>query len=86
MVSARLLTKARSRNDANASGLKEMRGVEHISRLTSLLRCSESLLRELDLRECVHGSLHGVARNSLNNLEHIYTTTDKMIRYSREYY
>ena len=43
-----------------------MRRVEHICRLPSLLGRGESLLRELDLGECVHGSLHGVARNSLN--------------------
>merc|ERR1712083_429633 len=60
VVGARLLSKAGPRNDANASCLKKMRGVKNIGRLSRLLGSSESLLRELDLRECVHGSLHGV--------------------------
>ena len=65
MVSSWLLTKTRARNDADTSGLQEVKCVEDISRLTGLGCSREGLLRELDLGKCVHGSLHGVAGDSL---------------------
>ena len=65
MVSSWLLTKTRARNDADTSGLKKVKCVEDISRLTGLGCSRQGLLRELDLGKCVHGSLHGVAGDSL---------------------
>merc|ERR1719270_3098108 len=49
MVSSWLLTKTRARNDANTSGLKKVKCVEDISRLTGLGCSRQGLLRELDL-------------------------------------
>ena len=65
VVRSRLLSKSRSWNDADASGLQKMKCIEDISWLSSLLGCCKSLLWELDLGKCVHGSLDSVASDSL---------------------
>ena len=65
VISARLLTKSRARNDADASCLQQLKCIEHISWLTRLLGCCYGLLWELDLGKCIHGALDSVTGDTL---------------------
>ena len=66
---ARLLPKARARNNTDTSGLKQVRGIEDICWLSSFLGSCHGLLRQGDAGEGVHGPLHSVARNALQDGE-----------------
>ena len=67
MEGVRLLPKARARNDTNTSGLKLVRGVEDICWLSSFLGSCPGLLRQGDAGEGVHGPLHSVAGDGLQD-------------------
>ena len=64
---ARPLPKARARNNTNTSGLKQVRGVKHICWLSSFLGSCHGFLGQGDAGEGVHGPLHGVAGDALQD-------------------
>ena len=67
MEGARLLPKARARDNTDTSGLKQIRCVEDIYWLPSFLGSYHSLLGQGDAGEGVHGPLHSVAGDALQD-------------------
>jgi hypothetical protein len=67
VVGARLLPKARARNNTDTSGLKQVRGVEDICWLSSFLGSYHGLLGQGDAGEGIHGPLHSVAGDALQD-------------------
>jgi len=66
-----LLSKARTRNHADAGGIKHGQAIETVRLLASCLGSLNSLLGQPDLREGIHGSLGLVAGHTLHLVEAI---------------
>ena len=71
MIGIGLLSKTRSRDDANASVFQKLECVENIRRLANFSGLGNGLWRQMKLREGVHGSLYGIAGESLHGVESI---------------
>merc|ERR1719234_1036160 len=63
------LSETRTGNDANTGSFKQGKSIESISGHAGLLGSRYCLLWQVNLREGVHGALHGVAADPLDRVE-----------------